>query len=441
LNKLLSFIRNHEHDTNLALFLLSILAGIFYLRLSSVDPGAEMMQLARNLAASGTFGNPFQSIPTGVSANNPPLYPLFVATLIKVFGSPMQAMIVALLVAILANASVSVMLPRISDLIWGNTIPGVLAAGLWMVTMQPIPAWDTNITVAGLIGFCLFTSPIMRKAENPTRRAVLAGIFAGLLYLLNPSSILILLPWIAFLFWHARASWRRAAVHCVVLVAVMSLFAVGWGLRNYRELGAFVTRTNLGIALYASNNDCAQSTLLRNVLSGCFKAHHPDANVDEAELLRQMGEVPYDRMRVADAKRWMQAHPQKFMTLTGQRFIEFWFPATEMIPAVTPSTPVSAITAMARRWARAQNFFARAIWIVTALSLPGLILMLVRREPMTVFIVATLAIYPLMYYMVNADMRYRYPVLWLSLLPAGYCLREVFDGGLFRSCLPSRLPH
>jgi hypothetical protein len=31
-------------------------------------------------------------------------------------------------------------------------------------------------------------------------------------------------------------------------------------------------------------------------------------------------------------------------------------------------------------------------------------------------------IYPLMYYIVVSDLRYRTPVLWLSLLPAGYFL-------------------
>ena len=36
-----------------------------------------------------------------------------------------------------------------------------------------------------------------------------------------------------------------------------------------------------------------------------------------------------------------------------------------------------------------------------------------------------------MYYVVVSDMRYRYPILWLSLLPAGYFLREIAEGRIF----------
>lgn len=79
------------------------------------------------------------------------------------------------------------------------------------------------------------------------------------------------------------------------------------------------------------------------------------------------------------------------------------------------------------------------MWLITALSLPGLILMAKRREAVTIYILAVSAIYPLMYYVVVSDMRYRYPVLWLSLLPTGYLLREFAEGrvfGFFRSSSP-----
>jgi hypothetical protein len=66
------------------------------------------------------------------------------------------------------------------------------------------------------------------------------------------------------------------------------------------------------------------------------------------------------------------------------------------------------------------------MWLVTALSLPGVVLMVRRREAVAVYILTVSVIYPLMYYIVVSDMRYRYPVLWLSLLPAGYLVREVW---------------
>ena len=69
------------------------------------------------------------------------------------------------------------------------------------------------------------------------------------------------------------------------------------------------------------------------------------------------------------------------------------------------------------------------ICIITALSIPGLILMAYKRNAATVSIVVILVLYPLVYYVVVSDMRYRCPILWLSLLPAGYLLAYVAGTG------------
>jgi hypothetical protein len=50
-----------------------------------------------------------------------------------------------------------------------------------------------------------------------------------------------------------------------------------------------------------------------------------------------------------------------------------------------------------------------------------------RRERATLFVLFVLLIYPLMYYIVVSDLRYRAPVLWLSLLPAGYFVFIISD--------------
>src|SRR5207245_2741657 len=44
--------------------------------------GNEMASIARNLAATGTYGNPFPPAVTGPTAMVPPLYPLYLALLI-----------------------------------------------------------------------------------------------------------------------------------------------------------------------------------------------------------------------------------------------------------------------------------------------------------------------------------------------------------------------
>jgi len=59
------------------------------------------------------------------------------------------------------------------------------------------------------------------------------------------------------------------------------------------------------------------------------------------------------------------------------------------------------------------------------LSIPGLILMARRREPVGIYLLTVLLLYPPMYYITIADVRYRYPVLWVSALAAGYCGAEL----------------
>jgi hypothetical protein len=309
---------------------------------------------------------------------------------------------------------------------YGDIIPGVIASILWIATMQSVPGADTNYTIAGLLLFCAVASLPAIENKDGSKRAVLAGVIAGLLFLLNPSSLLITVPWIAFVFWRIKKDLHSGVKHCLVILAILCVFVIGWCGRNSYQLGAFVVRTNLGMTLYASNNDCAESSMFRNELKGCYQAHHPNTSIREAELLRKMGEVSYDRKRIADARRWIQANPARFLSLTMTRVLEFWFPAREGVPTGPGQFADNYVMPdYVRNWVRRQNGIAYAIWLVTALSIPGLILMARRREPVTVFVLAVGAIYPLMYYIVVSDVRYRYPILFLSLLSAGYFIRQV----------------
>lgn len=441
LGKLLTFIREHQADVSQLLFLAAGLIGVCSQAFSRADPGAEMITLAYNVANHGTFANPFSVLSTGPTAANPPLYPIAVAGLIKVVHSPVLVYYIAVLGCILVNAITAVLLLRISSLFYEDIIPGVIASLLWLPTMQPLPGWDTNYTIAGLLLFCLVASSSTRHGADLGKRAAVAGAIAGLLFLLNPSSLLVSLSWVAFLLWRARADPQRRLRSSLVILAVVCAFVVGWCARNNRQLGAFVVRTNLGMTLYSSNNDCAESSMLRNELSGCYQTHHPNTSVREAELLRAMGEVQYDRKRISDTKDWVHANPAKFLKLTMRRVLEFWFPAVEVVPAGAghSANNEKVIADYVRNWIKQQNGIAYAIWIVTGLSIPGLIFMVRRREAVTLFVLVVMAIYPLMYYVVVSDTRYRYPVWWLSLLPAGYFIREVVSGRSRSAGKPGRL--
>jgi hypothetical protein len=391
-----------------------------YQMASTVIPfgqGFEMVALAENLARSGAYANPFTVLATGPTAANPPLYPFLLAIIIKVFRIPIAISFAATLCNVFANALTAAWLPRLSSLFYQDLRPGIVASVLWLLAALLNPSWDTSWSIATLLLFCLSSSSGIEK-PNSVLYGGLAGLLAGALFLFNPSTILIFLPWLAWLAFTRIAAFKKTALYCCALLTVVLLAAFSWAFRNHQQLGKFVIRTNLGMTLYASNNDCARPGLIADELNNCYQAHHPNTSLSEAELLQKLGEPAYDNKRVRDTEAWIRTHPRPFMRLTAARVRDFWLPPTTDHP-----------------------FKAEVIWFTTIFSIPGLIMMATRRVKVTSFIISVLLVYPLMYYTVVSDVRYRLPVLWLSLLPAGYFLthaaRRLFD----RVPLAHRLKH
>ncbi len=365
--------------------------------------GNETFSLALNLVHHGAFANPLNVLPSGPSAASPPIFPVFLALILKVFGDSKLALLVATCGSIYANALTAALLPRVSQLFFDNCFPGVFAAVLWLLSAQLIPVWDVNYTTAAVLAFFLFSASAFSRS-NAALPAFCTGLFAGLLFLLNPMTVLIGGPWLAYLFLCRSHSLRHAARFCCVAAATTALVVFPWLLRNHSELGAFAVRTGLGLNLYISNNDCSQTGMYENMHNGCAALYQPNVNVNEAKAVRDLGEVGYDRARLATTKVWIRNHPGRFAQLTSARFLAFWFPQKE-------DHPVKAVF----------------IWIATALSLPGLALMAYRRLRVTLFFITVMAIYPLLYYLVISEVRFRYPILCLSVLPAGYLLSSLLD--------------
>ena len=221
-------IRDHQGDASLSLFSAAGIIGIALQLMQPADAGAEMMLLARNIAHHGTFANPFSSLPTGPTAVNPPLYPFMVAAFMRLLPWESAAFLAAVLGSILANAVTAALLPRVSKVFFSDVIPGVIASILWLAVMPAMPGWYTSYTVVGLLVLCLFTSSSI-VTVNSGRSSMVAGSVCGLLFLLNPSSLLVVLPWIGFLLWRGKGNWRRSARYCGITLAALIVFIAAWG--------------------------------------------------------------------------------------------------------------------------------------------------------------------------------------------------------------------
>ena len=368
-----------------------------------LGPGNEMAMEARTLVHQGTIGDPFRSMKTGPTATNPPLYPMFLAFCLWLYPTSSFHYITAVLAAnLIANAFAAALLPQVSIVLWGTRAPGIAAGVLSIAASQFMAGWDANFTQLGLILFFLAATRLVIARGDALWRGALAGAALGILFLMNQVVLLVALPWIAFLLLTRRFPPREMLRFLLPFALAVLLVSLPWIIRNFRIWGVFVTRTNLGIALYTSNNDCAEPSLAQELRSGCFYAMHPESNAVEAALLMNMGEPAYDRLRRNQALAWMWSHPRRLLQLTLARIAEFWFP----VP-----TPPHRATYM--------------IWIITLISIPGFLLMLYRRLPVAALFGAIFLIYPLLYYVVVSEGRYRLPILWLSCLTAGYLVTAI----------------
>jgi hypothetical protein len=394
-----------KHRWFLMLFAIGLAPGfyqLFHPAGLSLGPGNEMAMEARSLVENGVFGDSFRSMKTGPTATNPPLYPLILGLYIFLFHKPVIIVTAVLITNVIVNALAAALLPGVSAALWGTPAPGIAGGALTIAASQLMPSWDANYTQLGLILFCLLTMHLALGPEYKAWHGTLAGVALGILFLLSQVVLLVALPWMAYLFLARHTRSPEVLRFIVPLLLAALLVNLPWLLRNYGIWGEFVTRTNFGMTLHASNNDCAEPSVYQELASGCYAATHPESSLSEATLLKSLGEPAYDRLKRTEAMTWIRSHPSRFFRLTLARIIQFWFPV--------PNSP---------------RYTAYVIWIITVLSLAGFYIMLKRTLPAVFFFGAILLIYPLPYYVVVSAVRYRVPVLWLSSLTAGYFLTAV----------------
>ena len=376
--------------------LVALLGGVFLLPRVDVKSnlGYEMLNLGESLARDGTFSNPMASLETGPTATEPPLYPLLLALYIKVFRDVDLVLLAAGVVSIFANAVAAVLLHSLVRRLLGGTVATFAAvlwlASAWLGSSVDWVFWDAGITPLLLIGFCYAT------LNDSWSGRVLAGTLLGELFLINPAALVVAAAW-----WICtRIPLRRS----LAMFAMAAVIGAPWVIRNYGLWGRFIVRENFGFTFYFSNNPCAQPHLAQN-FHNCNSIRHPNGNPDEAALMRRIGEPAYDRLKTATAWDWIRANPGRFANLTAMRFWFFWFPL-----------PVE------------YRFQSYATWFVTLLSIPGLLWIWRDRAPWAAFVSAAAVLYPAVYYLVVADIRYRAPFAWVAVIPAAYACDRIYRG-------------
>jgi hypothetical protein len=363
--------------------------------------GYETLNIARTLAETGTFGNPYGVLPTGPTAHCAPLYPMFLAMLIKLFGYSGTFVLITNFCALAMYGLHAALLPRVSLLFFKHQAPGICAAimTIFLPLYFFLPEFENMYDAAGLMILCLASAAFARAPGHWGAFGI--GALIGILALLNPANLSVAALWLGYLAC-CRSTFRLSRWMAWIALGAV-LIVSPWTIRNYLRFHRFVpVRDNLGVELYIANNDMAAPSFTDNLPS--FWHHHPAASVEEARAVIRMGEAAYSDSRLQLAVAWIRGHPRRFFELAAERARMFWFGEGRDLP-----------------------LYAWSIVFATVASFAGLFLLATRRQVIVIFVAAVWLVYPLIYYCVQHDLRYREPILWLTLLTAGYLIWAVWD--------------
>jgi hypothetical protein len=392
---------------SLLIFVLSYLIYIVFSRgqpsFLTVPHSGEVVRVALSVAEYGTFADPYHPLPTGYTAHTAPLYVLFFAAIVKLFGEGFTGAMVLWGINSGFLALQLALLPVLSKRLGLGVGPGVLAAVFGMV-FQPyrvLPEWESLMVGALMVLLCVLTIPYFQQPGD-WKHSLLLGFLWGVGLLANPQCVLLLLVWPHFATTGNQPQQvSRARRAMLVVLAGTALVCLPWFIRNYERFHAvFFIRDNLGLELATSNNSCAQPTVLENFLSGCHQATHPNSNAAIASQVFEKGEIRFNQDELHTAIGWIKTHPRHFASLTLRRFLKFWFPYLQGLRYAIPSG------------------------VLTVLSFAGLAVMFWRQRLAAWVLASTLGLYPLIHYIVQFEARYRYPIYWATFLPAAYFVLE-----------------
>jgi hypothetical protein len=368
--------------------------------LRPLEHHAENIKVGFTLAERGYLGNPY-IIPTGPTAHVAPAYPLLVAAVRLMTPTEAACMrTLSVILAVVTSWNVAALIPisRAFKLPHGS---GAIAALLWLI---PLFAWvevggefETPLTVAALLALVT----VVRRAIDSEHPTVVTGAQLGLATGLGAYFTPTVLP-IAALATLAGARlvrWTPRGLLAVLAGATLAFAIVimPYTLRNYHTFGAwFLMRDNFGIELSISNGPGARATQSENAAVGGRLNHHPGNSRSSAVMVRELGEAEYNRRLQRAAITWMVANPNESLKLVAQRMAYMLLPYSI-------------------RWY--QRVLAAAI---SLMSIAGCVFLWRSRYRVGIgCLAASVAGYLLAYLLIEHDMRYMYPALFLESLIAG----------------------
>ena len=370
----------------------------------------ESGNIAHSLAVGNGFSSPFR-VDTGPTAWMPPVYPLILAGVFRVFGvytfgSFVAAASLNILFATLACVPIFFAGKRMGGL-------GVAAGAAWLWAVFPnailIPVqsmWDASLSA--LLAAAIFWATLALAESSRMRNWCAYGLLWGLTLMTN-ATLIALLPllfgWFPYRIHKKHRPWLG---QIALSIAIAVLCCIPWTVRNYKTFHTFVPlRSVLGLQLWLGNNDDTQDI---------FRAElHPIYDATERAKYIDMGEIAYMHQKQLEALQYMETHPAREAHLISRRIISLWSGGTP--------TPVSDFLNVPSLWFRFVLLFNV---VVTVGALLGIVILFVRRSvyafPAAVFPV----VFPWAYYLSLVLPRYRLPIDPIVMLLTAITLERIF---------------
>jgi hypothetical protein len=393
--------RDRPWTCALVLFALAFgvrVAAILLLRTYRNALSPEPILVAKSLVREHLFGNPF-GVPTGPTAVVPPGPPFLLSLLYSWFGDTTATKVARQVLSAAACSVEYALLPALAAAAGLRRAVGILAGGagalvplfFWIETNG---SWESSYIAAMLVAMLILSARLWAGVRVSP---FVYGAAWGFVFLFAPGFLFVFLALLGVWWWRSRNT--RA-----VLTAGALAFAVvlPWIVRNYLQLGSvFWMRDGFGIELQLSNNPIARPMYYD---AQAFFPDHPYDNRAEALRLGRIGEVEYFHQRGVLGQQWIRSHPRRFAELTAARAWYFWFPRFRRLSSTL---------------------------LAAAVSLGGLVglalaIRLKRRLAASLFGLVWL-VYPLPYYLVLIDPRYRYPIYSQALLLIAFLVVSSFE--------------
>jgi hypothetical protein len=377
----------------------------------------ETGNIAFSIAQGHGFGSPYWQ-ETGPTAWLTPVYPYLVAAAYRIFGihTP-HAFFAIVLLNILFSAATCVPIFYVGKRVAGLAVASV-AAWLWAVFPNAIIipfewVWDTSLSALLMVTFLWATlrladSDVCREPGDASHAGPATtsskwwlgwcgyGLLWGFALMTNPAlgaMLPFLIGWVVGRFWKLDKEGQGRAWFTgpALAVGIAILCCVPWTVRNYFVFHRFIPlRSNFALELWLGNNENfdPESQIV------------PPANPEREEIRNyvRMGETAFMQDKWNRAVNFMRAHPKLELTLFARRFVATWTGMENPVAGFRDSD--STLT----RVVLLTNFLA------SICALCGIFVLFLKRNPYAFPLAAVPIVFPVVYYVTHASLRYRHPI-------------------------------